>query len=260
MRVAICLSGLSKQCFKQTYRYLPRLFKENCDIHIFAHTWANGNNDEQHEFFTKHYTKYQVESYDTTGNWNILTVDELAKMPQGCKNVCPMFYSIMQANNLKSEFEKSTGKFDLVVRSRFDSLYENHIPVNELHLSKQFENTIFCGWNGYDTGDRFSRNMFKYNEVAAPFVADNFAFGSSKAMDVYSSTYNSLNFFRSLYDNNGKDTSGPIPGPEICLGTHLLNNHVNFFRTETPYKALTQQTNNMLTFSSYYNNLTETTI
>jgi hypothetical protein len=72
-------------------------------------------------------------------------------------------------------------------------------------------------------------------------------------MDVYSNTYNVLLNFKNLY--SGVDNvSGFIPGPEICLGTNLLLEKINFLRTTFKYKTLTGFYDKNLIFSNYYGN------
>jgi hypothetical protein len=122
---------------------------------------------------------------------------------------------------------------------------------NELFLINKFKNLIFCGWAGYDRQEKLSRNWFQYDDAAAPFVSDNFAFGSSEAMDVYSNTYNVLLNFKNFY-SGGDNVSGFIPGPEICLGTNLLLEKINFLRTTFKYKTLTGFDDKNLFFSNYY--------
>jgi hypothetical protein len=232
----------------------------NGDCSIFAHTWDINdkfnnepfNTKQQSIFFEQNYTLYEIEKYDTTAPWNILTTEQYNSMPPSCKNIVPMFYSIFKANELKKQYEKNHGKFDIVIRSRFDSLYETSLPDKEITLLQKFNNLIFCGWSGYDSGAKILRNMFQYEEASAPFVSDNFAFGSSDAMDVYANTYNKLLSFKNYY-SGGDNVSGFIPGPEISLGTNLLLERINFLRTTLHYKTLSNWSTDFINFSSYYN-------
>jgi len=268
MKIAICLSGLNK-CHKFTHNFLFNLLnkKDNNSISIFAHTWDIDNEfknfpfdtKDQFLFFKDHYTTFEIEKYDTKMPWNILTPEQYASMPPSCKNVVPMFYSIYRANELKKQYENINGKFDIVIRSRFDSLYEYALPDKELFLVNKFKNLIFCGWAGYDVGEKVNRNWFQYNEAAAPFVADNFAFGSSESMDVYSNTYKVRVNFKNLY-SGGYDVSGFIPGPEICLGTNLILEKINFLRTTFKFKTFTGLNSDGLIFSNYYGHNTNHTI
>jgi hypothetical protein len=258
MKIAICLSGLSK-CFRFTHNFLFNLLNKTDNVSIFAHTWDIDDKfkelpfdtKNQFSFFKDNYTVFEIEKYDTTMPWNILTPEQHETMPPSCKNTVPMFYSIYRANELKKQYENINGKFDIVIRSRFDSLYEYPLINNELFLINKFKNLIFCGWAGYDRQEKLSRNWFQYDDAAAPFVSDNFAFGSSEAMDVYSNTYNVLLNFKNFY-SGGDNVSGFIPGPEICLGTNLLLEKINFLRTTFKYKTLTGFDDKNLFFSNYY--------
>jgi len=256
MKIAVCFSGLSK-CYEHAVESVKQVFFDKCECDLFAHTWDTPNiiryNTSKDHFFAKTFKDYEIEQFDTNAGWNILTQEQQTDMPKPCKNVVPMFYSIYKANCLKNKIEKQNNvKYDVVVRSRFDSLYTTFLPENELHLLKLYNHTLFCGWHGIDSGAKTIRNYFQYDESAAPFVADNFAFGTSASMDVYCSTYLQLAEFKDLYKKNGTDVMGTIPGPEISLGTHLIQNRINFLRTSFKFKSLTEWNDKNLYFTDYY--------
>jgi hypothetical protein len=71
-------------------------------------------------------------------------------------------------------------------------------------------------------------------------------------MDVYCSTYLHLAKFKDIYKKDGTDVMGAIPGPEISLGTHLIQNRINFLRTSFRFKSLTECNDKNLHFTDYY--------
>lgn len=264
MKIAVCFSGLSK-CYEQAVESIKQSFFDKCDCDLFAHTWNAPNiinySYSREQFFEKTFKSFDIEHFDISADWNILTREQQASMPKPCKNVIPMFYSIYRSNCLKSLVENQYNfKYDIVVRSRFDSLYDSFLPESEVELLRMYEHVLFCGWHGVDIGNKSIRNYFQYDESAAPFVADNFAFSTSKTMDIYSSTYLHITNFKELYGKNGADVKGVVPGPEISLGTHLLRNRINFLRTTYKFKSLTSWNNKDLSFTSYYNDISTTTI
>ncbi len=264
MKIAVCFSGLSK-CYEQAVESVKQNFFDKCDCDLFAHTWDTPSvinySSSKEQFFEKTFKRYEIEHFDINASWNTLTQEQQLNMPKPCRNVVPMFYSIYKANCLKSQQENQHSfAYDIVVRSRLDSLYESFLPESELEILKVFKHSLFCGWHGMDDNAKSIRNYFQYDESAAPFVADNFAFSTSKTMDVYSSTYLHLANFKELYKKTGTDVSGTIPGPEISLGTHLLKNRINFFRTCYKFKSLTSWSKTDLHFTSYYNSTSVTTL
>ena len=132
MKIAVCFSGLSK-CYEHAVESVKQVFFDKCECDLFAHTWDTPNiiryNTSKDHFFAKTFKDYEIEQFDTNAGWNILTQEQQTDMPKPCKNVVPMFYSIYKANCLKNKIEKQNNvKYDVVVRSRFDSLYTTFLP------------------------------------------------------------------------------------------------------------------------------------
>ena len=115
----------------------------------------------------------------------------------------PMHYSINQANSLKKIHEKENNfVFDIVYRMRFDSKILN---PQKLHASKINDNTVII--------PNIDKDFSGIN--------DQFAYGSSTAMDMYSSLFDSLNKLNGYYFN-----------PEQLFLKHLQNQKLEIQRSE----------------------------
>lgn len=199
MKVAICLSGgvryphIGLESIKNIF---PNSF-----VKIFIHTWQISNREDflktvaglqykeedktvetQLDFLEKYnYEKILIEDYELKKDEFQKVYDSLSLLPfqeGGCiiprYDIGPisMHYSIHKSNQLKSDYEKENNiVFDKVIRMRFDSdfegkqLYLNNLP-NCLNVP---EGEDWCGG-----------------------INDQFALGSSLAMDIYSDFYNHM--------------------------------------------------------------------
>jgi hypothetical protein len=248
MKVAICLSGLSR-CVLSTFDSVISKIAKTLNADIFIHTWdidddknrfgdsvdyARSLKSGKAEFFTQYsYVKgVLIEQFNSS--WNFLNVRSVA-------NIVPMYYSIFKANELKCDYERHTGiSYDVVIRSRFDSFYENEMNKSELNNAID-SNIVYIGLNAINKGHYASRKNFKSESTNCSFVADNFAFGSSAVMNIYSNTYCSLN-------NILRCTATP----ETCLGIQLQQNNITPVWTNYRYKSLIEWAPDKLTFWSDY--------
>jgi len=235
MRIAICLSGLSR-CALLTFESIISNLAIPLNADIFIHTWdidddknrfgnsvnnAKSLGSNKTEFFAQYKQVKGVIIEQFSSNWNFLNVRSVA-------NVVPMYYSIFKANQLKIAHEQQQGiDYDVVIRSRFDSLYQSNLILHELTEAANNTNIIFVGLNAINKGPYTSRRNFKSESTGDPFVADNFAFGASAAMNLYSDTYCNLS---SIFNYTSS--------PETCLGIHLIHNKLTPVWTEYKYKSL----------------------
>lgn len=249
MKVAICVSGLAR-CAIQTFDNLIKNIAYPLNADVFIHTWDIDDDKKKFGdcvdkiptlksnkeiFFTQYncVKKILVEQQDS--QWNIGNVSQVA-------NIVPMYYSIYAANKLRQDYELQEGiKYDIVVRSRFDSLYTAALVDEELNYATNNKNIIFVGLNAYNKGGYESRRSFISESTGQPFVADNFAFGSSTVMDIYSNTYIQLN-----------DLFNYTHNPETCLGIHLKNKNIEPLWTNFRYMSLVKWEQNNIIFESDY--------
>jgi hypothetical protein len=114
-----------------------------------------------------------------------------------------MLYGIDKANRLKSDYEVANGfKYDFVIRSRFDLEYSHPLELKNFN-----DITIPIGWD--------HRGGYNYT----------FAYGSSEAMDYYSSVYNNLQTYLN---------EGALLHPESILKYHLDKGPYGILRTHIP--------------------------
>jgi hypothetical protein len=119
--------------------------------------------------------------------------------PRTDLGIISMFYSIYQSNSLKRKYELSNEmKFDKVIRIRFDSDFENKV-LNLEHIRGDL-----CIPTGNDWCEGLN---------------DQFAIGSSCAMDLYCDMYNSFSML------------GHIPyHPELMFKEYLKIRNINVNR------------------------------
>jgi hypothetical protein len=206
MKVAICISG--------NIRYphiglesIKKIVPNDC-IKIFIHTWKivdtesflktifglqskEPDNIFETQFnFLEHYNyeKLLIEDYDESkhsefeaihNSINLLPFQQGACIvPRHDVGPISMHYSIYKSNQLKCDYEKENNMiFDKVIRMRFDSNFGG----NELHL------------NNIPNGINIPRG-----EDWCGGINDQFAVGSSDAMNLYSNLYNHIDKIRDV--------------------------------------------------------------
>ena len=205
MKIALVLSGLSRYT-DETFPLLKEyLTDENTDIYV--HTWNiphNGFTPIGSWCMDQGVKSVQIERYDLFKE----------RFPHD-ESVVPMYYSIWQGNNLIKE------DYDIVIRCRSDIWFKEPIPKEELEKVQEDEEIIFVRYNGdipkHEQGWPMHKGKFKLRN-GYPYVADQFAFGSQKAMNIYADTFNSLETVREEVSSAGM---GKKLVGELALGGHL---------------------------------------
>ena len=187
MKIALCLSG-HLRTFEQTQNSLSQFILKKYNPDIFIHTWdklgfaCNYKSDRfLHDTSNKlsqierlyRPKKIIVESSKFIEQLK-LEADEYAPhlkhAPKHVGHMASMFYKIYACNELRKIFELETGNFyDYIIRCRADLLFENI-----LSLPEPIEKNIVL-IPGFISG--------------AGWYTDQFAFGDSDSMDIYSSLY-----------------------------------------------------------------------
>jgi hypothetical protein len=117
-------------------------------------------------------------------------------------NIFYMFYNIYKANQLRVQYEQENNfKYDAVIRTRSDIGLPNEVNVNAYDLSSNV--VIMPNERWYGT----------------PPSNDQFGFGNSHVMSIYSDTINHLE----EYEKQVTDF-----GPEALLAYHLNLNKVSY--------------------------------
>lgn len=171
MRIAVCISG-QPRAYKQGYEYLKRNLLSHFDCDIFIHTWHN-----------KVYRTMDVIKLYKPVEWlaeNPLSKsfydDKFTNTPNA-KGWPPhatvsMFYSAFQSLLLKTKHELAHSRYDWIIKTRFDYAINGVIPFNTLDVKQDAVYIPNC-------------RMVPTHD----FGNDQFAFGNSRSMTEYMSTY-----------------------------------------------------------------------
>lgn len=235
MKVALCLSGLSR-CLELSYifhkHYILDKFK-NVDIYI--HTW-NINNDGHRLILENQlpidpcHTK-SVEEYikeDIKPVEYFIDDYKIFSDKYGTDSTPAMYYSINQSNEMKIRNEvRNNFKYDLVIRSRMDSIFCKSISVDEISNCNK---TIYVACNR----DRENLPQNHYN-----VYTDMFAFSNSELMDIYSKSFDTWLSNKSLKS-------------ESVVTNHLKSNNINVEYSKIKFMSVEQYTVDRWTFG-YYN-------
>ncbi len=112
-------------------------------------------------------------------------------------HLCSMFYSIHESNKLKKQYEyENNFIYDWVIRIRFDMA----IPSGPLNLNELDNNHLWVATGCFD-------NVNGY--------LDSLGYSSSQIMDIYSDTFNHIDY---IIGNN--------PNMGIC-GEYVLRKHID---------------------------------
>lgn len=176
MKIAVCISG-QPRAYAQGYEYMKRNLLDKYDCDIFIHTWRN----------TVYGTEDVIKLYNPK-MWNDESpldnhYDKLFTNVPGAGWYPPtatisMFYSMFKTLQMKSTYELEASHYDWVVRTRFDYAINGVIPFEQLDPDKVY----IPNCRMVPTRD---------------FGNDQFAFGSSRVMTEYMSTYL---YMRNFYD------------------------------------------------------------
>ena len=126
-----------------------------------------------------------------------------------------------------------------------DSLYEEPIPAKEINQCLKNDKLLFVSTSLLDWGEKTIRNSFWFEPApnVMPFVADNFAFGSSSVMDTYCSLYPNILKIKEQYDDPkswGKYKVYQPPPPECLLGLLLKNDNISTQRSSLEFMRLVE--------------------
>lgn len=165
MNIALCISGQLRS-FNNNKDSIINCYVNNLkqygNVHIFSAT------DKTISLNT---VKSVIIESQMFFNANIMQqLIALAARPDIPYNIINMYYKIYKCNQLKNEFERENNfKYDIAIRVRPDMA-----PHGQLILEKN-NNTVY-----------FPKNL-DYDGVC-----DQFAYGDSQTMDVYSDMYNNI--------------------------------------------------------------------
>ena len=171
LKIACCISGQPRS-YKIGHEYIRKNLLDVYDVDVFFHTWKNNNID-----FSDLVNLYNPKKYVIDQPLENIFDKKYTRIPSKkfpAYFTVSAFYSIYTANELKKDYEKKNNFFyDWVIRIRFDYA-----------LNAEPDFTILENDKLYIPNCRMvpERN----------FGNDQFAIGTSKIIDDYSSTYLNL--------------------------------------------------------------------
>lgn len=191
MKIALCLSGhlrAYKEAFPSLKKFILDPYKPDVFIYTYPNQGFDGVRGDRALTATASNKKELIELYKPVK----LTIDPMKpsyldmnkykdRIGSGCRdpNIIPsMFHGIYQANQLKVAWEiENAFKYDIAIRSRADVMYESMIDPKEFENCKTSNGIYFPAFGNYGG------------------LNDQFAFGSSFSMDLYSSTFHNIDLF-----------------------------------------------------------------
>jgi hypothetical protein len=237
MRVAICYSGLVRNfwdCIDSHKKLILDILKPD----VFIHTWSKIGSNQSPHWYNHSYNLNQ--HIHEIGLQQELDVDQIENLYNPTKiiienpdikhfydkfycdtnpnffNNVMMHYGIDCANRLKKQYEQTHNfKYDIVIRCRFDLYFESIVFDDIIN-----HNTIYLAPNE-NMDNPFTESMKALlNKDGNKYMPnDQFAYGSSEAMDYYSS----------VYDVYEKDYDFYHKHPESILTQHLWTKNTSQF-------------------------------
>ena len=201
MRVALLLSGQFRNGKELIYNLYDSIIKQYQPDIFISYNYDTDTEVNEGTLNELYYPKeIQFNKYPNLFAYSKNTAPETNR-----QSLVRMLYGIDRANVLKSDYEVANGfKYDFVIRTRFDLEY-----LQPLELKNFNDITIPIGWD----------HRGGYN--------DTFAYGSSEAMDYYSSLFNNLETYLN---------EGALLHPESILKYHLDKGPYGILRFHYPIK------------------------
>lgn len=185
LKVALCMSG-HLRTYEDNYKslYDNILSKHDCDV--FIHTWDSLGLSYRHtdgglHLFNTEQFKSKIEFLynpkkiviEPNRTFSVSPIMQQKLIDhRDISGILSMYYKIEACNQLKIDYEKEKDfKYDLVVRFRGDLFVETPLPTDSISNY----NSLFVPFYGNFAG-----------------INDQFAFGSSPIMDLYSSLYSNI--------------------------------------------------------------------
>lgn len=178
MKIALCLSGQPRGLTK-AYDYVKRNLLDNHAVDVFCHTWSNSNT------ITELYSPVAIQE----DHPSLISVSDTYTtrdpINHPARNTFCFFYSIMEADRLRRE---SGREYDIVIRSRYDFAVARNIDFSQFDPSKIWVPLV------------------KIPMPEGFLCTDQFAFSSSKNMELYSDVYNHIHkYYEDGVPINGED-------------------------------------------------------
>lgn len=189
-KIALCLAGRI-QGIKECYKSLLNNFLYYYDVDIFMHCSIPSN--EEKEFIINVIKPKKIIFNDLKGEINLSKLLNL------------QIYRIYKCNVIKNEYmDKESIKYDFVVKSRPDLIFQNILNLDNLEKG----NTLY---NPINIKNKNSSNIYSLGLGDQIFISNN------KIMDIC------CNFF--LHKSKYKDITCMVP--EIKFGKYIKDNNIS---------------------------------
>lgn len=179
MKIAVCISGQPRS-YAKGYEYLKKNLFDKHDCDVFMHSWYNPvyESTEIVDLYAPKRYRFDPRSAILEEEYNKRYTNVPGSGWYPPYATISMFYSMFKSLQLKCEEELTSSHYDWVIRTRFDYALNGVIPFEKLDPTKLY----IPNCRMVPTKD---------------FGNDQFAFGSSKVMTEYMSTYL---YLRQFYD------------------------------------------------------------
>jgi hypothetical protein len=206
MRIALCLSGQPRGLPLSCEKLKEGLIIPNGITDIFMHTWYHPDYDG------KFFDSAQPHQSNRVGYWKEKTdeilKEQLAPITLLCERpndfldhdfpgpstavqtkIASLLYGIWKANELKKDYENLNGfKYDIVIRTRIDMLYDEPVILaNLIREAQSLKDYIYAPAMYQDI--RTNDEYFTVDGTKYSSMTDIFLFGSSENMDKMSSGF-----------------------------------------------------------------------
>ena len=216
LKIAVCLSGQSRTWKAALAGTLHHFSSDKHEYHFFGHTWNEnswkvlfcGQRDYLHERIDPIKLDREIRE--------AIPIKALKVDPQASYVVNddyfqwgPMLKSAMLANYMKTQHEiKNDMLFDVVVRTRWDALYDPQLKFDRFLPQHLCPNALYC----------MSSADFVY-EYRLPDIVDTMYFGSSTTMNMVDSIYHYYvnNKLNPLFGNGQRTPVYDRVGPGVLL-------------------------------------------
>lgn len=195
MKVALLLSGMIPKEFFRYYASIKKTLIEPYNADVFISTWISPYSEDMFTCYNpklmriENYDDISVKLRDNMFLDYLNSIGHIGNRDFYIASTVPMFYKIYDANQLRIEYESLKDfKYDIIIRSRMDLSFDHVHPLF-------IEPKVYGSIPDDEITDCMNDNNIIYAKNDSSddnLIWDQFAFGSNKAMNVYSDTYLNL--------------------------------------------------------------------
>lgn len=219
VKTALCISG-HLRTFEDNYQSVKSHILDKLDCDVFIHTWDimglsyRFTDASLYAIETQRLAERIKQLYnpkkmvmETTQTFKATPLMHARQLDhRDIPGILSMYYKIEACNKLKQEYEKENNfKYNCAIRFRGDLYMESDLPIDNITNLNYLFIPLFGNFGG---------------------VCDQFAYGSSEIMDVYSSLYSNINKYME---------AGAPMHPERLLQFHVDVNKLPLTKVNVKY-------------------------